>query len=125
MSSVIPRWTRERLPGVGECEAGIRDELVAALRRLADELALPLRSVWLTAHAKVLSALSGESEVATGYAATEGSAPLPCRMTTRPRSWRALLLETHRAESELLSHAEFAVDDLRREPDLAVLHPRR
>jgi len=42
------------------------DELVAAVRRLADELAVPFSSVLLTAHAKVLGALSGEREVSTG-----------------------------------------------------------
>src|SRR5207247_7180018 len=30
-------------------------------------------------------------------------------------SWRAMLLEAHRAELELLSHADFPVEDMRRE----------
>src|SRR3989440_10059781 len=111
----LPRWTLEPVPGIGEHEARIPDELVAAVRRLADELAVPLSSVLLTAHAKVLGALSGEREVSTGYATVEGRLPLPCRMTTEPHSWRAMLLETHRAESALLSHADVPVDDLRRE----------
>ena len=34
---------------------------------------------------------------------------MPCRLTTEPESWRELLLDTHRAESELLSHADFPV----------------
>src|SRR5438093_9986952 len=113
--TALPRWTLEPVPGVGEHEARIPDELVAKLRRLAGELSVSLSSVLLTAHAKVLGALSGEREVSTGYAAVEGRLPLPCRMTTEPRSWRAMLLETHRAESELLSHKGFPVDDLRRE----------
>ena len=113
-STVLPRWTLNPVPGVHEHEATIPDELVAALRRLANELAVPLSSVLLTAHAKVLGALSGEREVCTGYA-VEGRSPLLCRMTTEPHSWRAMLLETDRAESELLSHKDFPVDDLRRE----------
>src|SRR5436309_10920608 len=113
--TALPRWTLEPVPGVGEHEARIPDELVTALRRLANELAVPLSSVLLTAHAKVLGALSGEGEVWTGYAAVEGRLPLPCRMTTEPHSWREVLLETHRAELELLSHEGFPVDDLRRE----------
>src|SRR2546426_913233 len=113
--TALPRWTLEPSPGVGEQEARIPDELVVALRRLAYELAVPLNSVLLTAHAKVLGALSGEREVSTGYAAVEGSPPLPCRMTTEAHSWRGVLLETHRAELELLSHADFPADDLRRE----------
>src|SRR6266581_2745839 len=113
-STVLPRWTLNPVPGVHEHEATIPDELVAALRRLADELAVLLSSVLLTAHAKVLGALSGEREVCTGYA-VEGRSPLLCRMTIEPHSWRAMLLETNRAESELLSHKDFPVDDLRRE----------
>src|SRR5437899_2665306 len=113
--TVLPRWTLDPVPGRGEHEARIPDELMAALRRLADELAAPLSSVLLTAHVKVLGALSGEREVSSGYAAVEGRSPLLCRMTTEPHSWRAMLLETNRAESELLSHKDFAVDDLRRE----------
>src|SRR6266702_1195532 len=113
--TAVPRWTLDPVPGVAEHEAKICNEVVAALRRLADELAVPLSSVLLTAHAKVLGALSGEREVSTGYAAMEGRSPLLCRMTLGPHSWREVLLETARAESELLSHKDFPVDDLRRE----------
>jgi len=87
---------------------------VAALRRLADELAVPLSSVLLTAHAKVLGALSGEREVSTGYS-FEGRSPLLCRFTTEPHSWQAMLLKADRVQSELLAHKDFPVDDLRRE----------
>src|SRR6266436_5821084 len=99
--TAVPRWTLNPVPGIAEHEAKICNEVVAALRRLADELAVPLSSVLLTAHAKVLGALSGEREVSTGHA-VEGRPPLPCRMTTGPHSWRGVLLETHRAELELL-----------------------
>src|SRR2546422_115664 len=116
--TAVPRWTLDPVPGIAEHEAKICNEVVAALRRLADELAVPLSSVLLTAHAKVLGALSGEREVSIGYAAVEGSPSLPCRMTTEPHSWRAVLLETHRAESELRSHKDFPVNDLRREMGL-------
>lgn len=63
----IPRWTLNPVKGLGEHEAPIPDDVVAALGRLAEDLAVPLDSVLLTAHAKVLAALSGEHEVATGY----------------------------------------------------------
>src|SRR5258708_34575185 len=45
----------------------------------------------------------------------EGRSPLRCRITTEPHSGRAMVLETDRAESGLLSHKDFPVDDLRRE----------
>src|SRR5688500_4625893 len=89
--TALPRWTRKPVAGVGEHDARIPDELAAALRRLADGLTVPVRSVLLTAHAKVLSALSGERDVSTGYVVMEGRSPLLCRMTTEPRSWRAML----------------------------------
>src|SRR5437667_1020214 len=109
--TAVPRWTLKPVPGVGEHEVRIPDELMAASRRLANDLAVPLSSVLLTAHAKVLGALSGEREVWTGYAA-KGSPQLPCRLTIGPRSWREVLLETARAESDLLSHRDVSDNDL-------------
>jgi amino acid adenylation domain-containing protein len=112
--TALPRWTLNPVPGVGEYEAPIPDELMAALRRLANELSAPLSSVLLTAHAKVLGALSGEREVSTGYA-VQAAQPLPLRLTIEPRSWREVLLPTARAESTLRSHRSFPVDDIRHE----------
>src|SRR6266478_3744579 len=116
--TALPRWTLDPVAGVGEHEARIPDELAAALHRLANELAAPLSSVLLTAHAKVLGALSGEREVCTGYALECGS-PLPLRMTLGPRSWREVLLDAARTEPDLLAHRGFPVDDLRCELGLS------
>jgi amino acid adenylation domain-containing protein len=113
--TALPRWTCQPMAGVSEYRARISDELAATLVRLADELSVPLSSVWLTAHAKVLSALSGERDVSVGYAAVNDRSPLLCRLTTKPHSWRTMLLETHRAVLELLAHADFPVEDLTRE----------
>src|SRR6266446_3038255 len=107
----VPRWTLKPVPGIGEHEAAVPVELVTQLSRLAYELKVPPSTVLLTAHAKVLGTLSGEREVWTGYAA-KGSPPLPCRLTIGPRSWREVLLETARAESDLLAHSEVSDDDL-------------
>ena len=106
------------------------DDLLAALRRLADELSVTVSSVLLAAHAKVLGTLTGELQVTTGYVGQQGGQPLLCRLTTEPDSWRALLLAAHRAESELLAHSDFPVDDLRHDLGLTessfetVLDPR-
>src|SRR5262249_16698177 len=115
--TAVPRWTLKPVAGVGEHEGGIPLELVAALCQLTNELAVPLSSVLLTAHAKVLGALSGEREVCSGYALELG-APLPLRMTLGPRSWREVLLHAARAEAALLAHMDFPVDDLWRESGL-------
>ena len=83
--TAIPRWTLDPVPGVAEHEATLPDDLMAALRRLADELAVPLSSVLLAAHAKVLAALSGEREIATGYVTRQGPPPVTVPADHRPR----------------------------------------
>ena len=113
--TTVPRWTLEPVAGVATLEAIVPDDLTAALHRLASTLAVPLSSVLLTAHAKVAAALSGDDEVTTGYVAAAGASPLPCPLSIGPGTWRALLLASHQAESHLLRHQDFPVDDLRRE----------
>lgn len=113
--TTIPRWTLTPVTGVAELEVMIPSTLVTALRELAAQLVMPLSSVLLAAHAKVLAALSGERGVTTGYVATQGGQPLPCRLTTEPDTWRGLLLDIHRVEAELLAHEDSQVNELRRE----------
>ena len=113
--TAIPRWTLDPVPGVGTHEATIPGDLVAALRRRSAELGVPLGSVLLAAHAKVLATLSGEPDVVTGYITAPGARPLPCRLLTGPGSWRTFLLDTHRAEWELLLHQDFPLGELQGE----------
>ena len=103
--TTIPRWTTNPVPGVGEHEVRIPDKLTAALRRVANDMAVRFSSVLFAAHAKVLGALSGEREVCTGYAVKDRP-PLPIRMTLGPRSWREALRDIARAESDLLAHSD-------------------
>ncbi|HWN01064.1 MAG TPA: non-ribosomal peptide synthetase, partial [Streptosporangiaceae bacterium] len=108
----IPRWTLDPVPGVAVCEAPAPGDLLPALRQRAAELRVPLSSVLLAAHATVLAALSGESDVVTGYLAGIRGVPLPCRLETGPGLWRAILLQAHRTEWDLLAHQDFPVGDL-------------
>ncbi len=115
--TAIPRW---RLgPRVDQHEVAIADDLMSALGRVADGLDVSFNSIVLAAHAKVLGALAGEQEVTTGYVAVEGDRPLPCRLTTEPGTWRALLLHADRVATDTLSHSDVLVDDLRKEFGLA------
>lgn len=112
----IPRWTRAPAPGTAEHETALPDRVLVTLRRLADWLQVPLSSMLLTAHAKVLAALSGESEVTTGYVPARGGAPLRCRLATASGSWRALLLDVHRAEAEVLARQDLPTGAPGQEP---------
>jgi amino acid adenylation domain-containing protein len=114
-STGVPRWAREPVAGIARHEVAVPDDDAAALHRLADDLALPLSSVLLAAHARVLTALAGESEVVTGYVAGPDGRALPCRLATDAGSWRELLQAAGAAESALLAHAGFPVEDLRLE----------
>lgn len=113
--TAIPRWTADPSPGLGTHEEAFPADLVTALGRLTTELGVPPGSVLLAAHAKVLAALSGEPEVTTGYVAAEDTPPLPCRLTTRPATWRDLAHDAHRAASEVAAHKDVDLDALRRE----------
>src|SRR5262245_53268687 len=106
----IPRWTRDPAPGVGAYAAEIPADLMDALRGVADELGVPLGAVLLAAHAKVLGALSGESEVCTGCEDGEGP-PSPLRMALAPHSWRDLVFAAARASSPAERSGEPPIED--------------
>ena len=102
-------------------------DLVAALRRLADELAVPLSSVLLAAHAKVLAALSGEREVGDRLRAPPTAEPLPCRLSTEPGLVADAAARTPTGPSPSCWRTQdFPVDDLRRRagPGRAVVRDR-
>ncbi|EWM13693.1 non-ribosomal peptide synthetase [Kutzneria sp. 744] len=103
------------MTGVAEHDSTIPDDVTTALSRLADELAVPASSVQLAAHAKVLAALCGEREIVTGYVAERGGPPLPCRLAIERDTWRTLLRDVRRTESELLAHKDFPVEECGRE----------
>src|SRR6185369_365510 len=117
--TTVPRWTLDPVPGIAGVETTVPAGQAATLRRLASELEMPLSSVVLAAHARVLAALSGERVVATGYVTKDRDRALPCVVTTEPSSWRALLSEASRAEAALQAHQSFPIDDLKRESGLS------
>jgi hypothetical protein len=117
--SSVPRWTRSA--GVAAYHAVVPTAVVAGLRRLADSWSVPLSAMLLTAHARVLAVLCGERDVTTGYVPSPGRAPLPCRVSTEPATWRELVHGARHAQTELLAHLEFPVVELR--PELGLTGP--
>ncbi|MFW3169188.1 non-ribosomal peptide synthetase [Geodermatophilus sp. CPCC 206100] len=113
-STTVPRWTGTPEPGVAEHREPLADSLRTAVRRRAGEFGVPPDSVLMAVHAAVLARLSGEPDVVTGYVADDGRV-LPCRLDAGPGTWRALVDRTHRAVSELRTHADAPIEDLRRE----------
>ena len=118
--TAIPRWTLAPRAGVGELEMPIPNDLAAAIRRLAEDLVIPTSTVLLAAHVTVLSALSGETDVVTGYVPGPGAQPVPCPLSRGNGSWRRLLQQTHQSESELLAHRDFPIGALAYELGVAI-----
>lgn len=112
--AALPRWARDPRPGVDQYETVVPEALVAALRDLAKELALPFGSLLLSAHAKVLGVLCGERTVTLGYAAG-ARAPLPLHIDLAPGTWRDTLRSAARATANLQAYRDFPVDELGRE----------
>lgn len=115
----VPRWSEEPDEGIGTIERVVPDDLHDGLERLARRQAVPVATLVLAAHVKVLAVLSGERQVTTGYVAVPGRAPVPCRVAVPDGSWRDLVHATALAESELLPHHAFPVVELREELGLS------
>ncbi|WP_037763917.1 non-ribosomal peptide synthetase [Streptomyces sp. 142MFCol3.1] len=105
----LPRGALEPRTGVGEYETSVPEATMSGLRRLASDSAVPLSALLLAAHAKVLTALSGEREITTGYVAA-GRGPVPCRLSTGPASWRELLHHAQHIVADVLSHHQDATE---------------
>jgi amino acid adenylation domain-containing protein len=107
----VPRWQPSQAvrPAVVGHDLVLPPELAAATIGLADLLAVPVESVLLAAHVKVLGAITGTDVTVTGFPA---AAPLPCRVPIGERSWRDLVYETHRARTEVDRRAGYPVDAL-------------
>ncbi len=118
-TTTVPRWAAEGGHGVGRVERVLPDDLLDGLRRLALQQGVPLGTLLLAAHVKVLAELSGELDVTTGYVAVPGRTPVVCRVQVPDGTWRELLDAAARAESGLLPHHAFPVAEIREELGLA------
>jgi amino acid adenylation domain-containing protein len=87
--TAIPRWTQERQPGQGRIEVAVPEDVRQAVLILSRMLDATPASLWMAAHARVLQALSGETEVTTGWKDAAGT--WPCELDLRLGSWHALV----------------------------------
>ena len=106
----------------------VSQELSEALNSTARALKMPLKSLLLAAHMKVLSVLSGERDVVSGLVtngrpeALDGEQvrglflnTLPFRLMLPNESWADLVRATFEAEWELLPHRRYPLPALQRE----------
>ncbi|WP_246797359.1 non-ribosomal peptide synthetase [Burkholderia perseverans] len=124
-------------PGVArpELSVTVAPELRARLQGVANTLGVPMRSVLLGAHLRVLSMLSGKTDVTTGLVSNvrqeqdDGEKvlglflnTLPLRLALTPTSWAELIRETFRTELGVIRHRHYPYFQLQLDNDRAPLY---
>ncbi|MEP0858563.1 amino acid adenylation domain-containing protein [Trichocoleus sp. DQ-U1] len=128
----LPRWfpsgeeTHQKKPCVPEIFLSY--ETSANLKQLAESAGVPLKSVLLAAHLRVLSLLSGQSAILTGLVSNgrlekkDGEKVLGLFLNTLPfcqelpgGTWIDLVKETFASERELLPFRRYPLPELQKE----------
>jgi amino acid adenylation domain-containing protein len=124
----LPRWPSRRRPLPSRhrrTEVVVDDDVRDGLLELARTVGASLKSVVLAAHLRVVSLLSGRSDVTTGLIANGRPEELdgdrvigvflntiPLRMRLDGGVWRDLVRQVLAAERELLPHRRYPMADL-------------
>ncbi|MCA0401875.1 MAG: amino acid adenylation domain-containing protein, partial [Proteobacteria bacterium] len=124
--SRLPEWPgRAREHGVGHVTHALAPDLVARLQEQAMALNVPLRTVFLAAHLKMLGMISGQSDVMSGVVThsrpeiAEGDRILglflntvPFRLALEGASWRALISAVFEAELAISPHRAYPMSEI-------------
>ena len=113
---------------VGTLAVNIPREVSEGLKRLARTRAVPVKSVLLAAHCRVLGLLSGQQDVVTGFTAhgrpekEDGERvlglflnALPLRIDLSAGSWGALAQRAFEAEREALPHRWYPMAQIKQD----------
>ncbi|HVG19444.1 MAG TPA: amino acid adenylation domain-containing protein, partial [Blastocatellia bacterium] len=126
----LPRLSSEPLTPLPRAESltvPISEELSEGLKQLARSLSVPVKSVLLAAHMKVMSLLSGQEDVLTGLVTNgrpeyeDGDKVLglflntvPLRLRLTGGTWADLVRESFEAERELLPFRRYPLAQIQR-----------
>jgi non-ribosomal peptide synthetase component F len=113
---------------INTTEMKLDESVSEGLRQLARRASVPLKSVLLAAHLRVLSLISGERDVVTGVVfngrpeTTDGERvigmflnTLPVRLALDGGTWEDLATATFRVERELLPYRRYPLSQIQRE----------
>ncbi|RCJ23039.1 non-ribosomal peptide synthetase [Nostoc sp. ATCC 43529] len=127
----LPRWDcnspSSANPEIGVLNVPISSELSDRLKQLAKIAQVPVKHVLLAAHIRVMSLLSGETDVLTGLESNgrleteDGEQTLGIHLNTVPLrlqldggTWIDLVQQTFQAESELLPYRRYPYAELKK-----------
>ncbi|MBB4635062.1 amino acid adenylation domain-containing protein [Longimicrobium terrae] len=115
-------------PRVHKEDRRLRGRLLRGLRAVARREAVPLKSVLLAAHLRVLSAFRGQTDVVTGLSVngrpetTDSDRvsglflnAVPLRADLAGGTWRALVRRVHEAELALMPHRRYPLSAIQAE----------
>jgi amino acid adenylation domain-containing protein len=128
----LPRWTdTDQAPGrerIRTVHVPISDAVNDGIKRAARLAKVPIKSVLLTAHMKVLSLLSGQRDVMGGLLCNgrpedmDGTEvrglflnAVPFRLELRDGSWLELVQQTFESEWELLPYRRYPLSAMQRQ----------
>ena len=126
----LPRWPHERATasGVSFHEVRLPNGLSDRIKDVANALAVPAKTVLLAAHVHVLSVLTGEDDVITGYEyggrpeASDGENviglflnTLPLRIAATSNRWSDLVERIHRAETDFIPYRRYPMAQMKRD----------
>ncbi|WP_375476969.1 amino acid adenylation domain-containing protein [uncultured Nostoc sp.] len=129
--TILPRWNfillGAKAKQVSEQEVPISAEISKGLQQLAQSTRIPLKSVLLTAHLRVLSLLCGHSDVLTGVVTNgrlehkDGDRTLglflntvPFRLKRSGGTWVDLVQEVFKVEQEWLPHRRYPLAEIQK-----------
>lgn len=123
-----PSVSPDAVGGVGFHEVSLPGGLSDSVKRAAKQLGVPVKTVLLAAHLYVLSLLTGERDVTTGYeygVRPEGEDgersvglflnTLPFRVEVTPGSWAELVRKVHQAEIDLIPYRRYPMAQIKRD----------
>jgi amino acid adenylation domain-containing protein len=127
----LPRWHDLEQSGAHEQKRGpelhIEPSVLQGLKALAQAAGVPLKSVLLAAHQRVMALLYGQTDVTTGLICNgrpelrDGEKlvglflnTLPLRQTLKGGTWLDLVNQTFLAEQELLPHRRFPLAEIQK-----------
>ncbi|MDF5729977.1 MAG: amino acid adenylation domain-containing protein, partial [Rhizonema sp. PD38] len=131
VTTKLPRWSLTCLTidksQVGVLDVPISSQVSHGLKKLARRAEVPLKNVLLAAHLRVMSLLSGETDILTGLEAngrleeadgekTLGTQTntLPLRLKLTGGTWIDLVQQAFAAEQELLAFRRYPYSDLQK-----------
>jgi non-ribosomal peptide synthetase component F len=125
----LPRWPARLCKGGREQVRGpeifIPKEVFASLKDLANAIGLPIRTVLLAAHCRVMNALTGQSDIITGLVANgrpqclDGEKliglflnTIPLRVNLSGGTWHDLIKATFENEQELIPNRRCPLSEI-------------